>query len=135
MHELTLCRSVLAEVERVATAHRASRVTRILLAVGPLSGVEPVLLERAFAVARAGTAAEAATLEIEAAPIRVRCMNCGAEREAAVNRLSCEACGDWRVRILCGDELLLKRIELSAAPEEERDEKADAERGMAAISV
>lgn len=113
MHELALCQALLAEVERVATAHGASGVARIVITVGPLSGTEPALLDRAFSIARAGTPAEAATLEIEAAPVRVQCTNCGAEGEATVSRLSCEACGDWRVRLLGGDELLLKRVELS----------------------
>ena len=138
MHELALCQGLLAEVARVATAHRAAAVTRILVAVGPLSGVEAALLDRAFSVARAGTLANEATLEIEAAPIRVQCATCGAEGEATVNDLRCAACGDWRVRLLGGDELLLKRVELAVTADDERNAEPAAgagNGGVAAMSI
>jgi hydrogenase nickel incorporation protein HypA/HybF len=134
MHELAVCQGMLAQVERVATAHGASGVTRILITVGPLSGIEAQLLERAFCVARAGTLADGATLEIEAAPVRVHCTACGAESDAAVNRLVCDACGDWRLQLLGGDELLLKRIELTGLELGERaDETATSTQNMRAL--
>ena len=40
-------------------------IERIVLEVGPLSGVEPALLARAFEVARAGSCAAGAALSIE----------------------------------------------------------------------
>lgn len=132
MHELALCQSLLAEVERVAKAHRASGVTRVLVVIGPLSGVEPTLLERAFLVARAGSPAEAATIEIEVPPLRVHCMSCGAERGAVANRLVCGVCGGERVRLLGGDELILKCVELTV---EEAATGAGNDTGSAAVAV
>jgi hydrogenase nickel incorporation protein HypA/HybF len=132
MHELALCRSLLAEVERVARAHSASTVTRVLVVIGPLSGVEPALLGRAFLIARSGGPAEAATLEIEASPLRMRCLACGAEQEVAANRLACGICGGERVRLLGGDELLLKRVELKL---EDAAAGAGNDVGSAAITV
>jgi hydrogenase nickel incorporation protein HypA/HybF len=114
MHELALCRSLLAEVEGVAAARGAVAVTRIRLRVGPLSGVEPALLERAFLVVRAGSRAAAAALEIEALPLLVRCTACGAEQEAALSPFACARCGDGAVRLLGGDELLVTQVELCA---------------------
>ena len=112
MHELSVCQGLLREVTRVAEAHGASRVTEILVAVGPLSGVEAPLLERAFTIARMGTVAEGAALRIEETPVRVRCEACGAESDARSNHLVCAGCGDWRVTLRSGDELLLKSLEL-----------------------
>jgi hydrogenase nickel incorporation protein HypA/HybF len=113
MHELAVCQALLDQVTDVARAHGAAGVQRIAVQVGPLSGVLPELLAQAFSVARAGTAAAGAVLEIEDVPVRVRCERCGAETTAAVNRLLCGACGDYHTRVVSGDELLLARVELA----------------------
>jgi hydrogenase nickel incorporation protein HypA/HybF len=104
------------QVERVARDTGAAQVRRVVLRVGPLSGVEPALLRRAFDVARAGGIAATAELSFVDAPVRVRCLDCGAESGAAANRLLCAACGAWRTRLLEGDELMLQRLEFGGLP-------------------
>jgi hydrogenase nickel incorporation protein HypA/HybF len=64
MHELSVCLSLIEEVKRVAHQNGAGTVTRIIVKVGPLSGVEPDLLQNAYPLAAAGTIAENAELEI-----------------------------------------------------------------------
>jgi hydrogenase nickel incorporation protein HypA/HybF len=118
VHELAVCQGLLRQVERVAAANGAHAVDRIRLKVGGLSGVEPPLLERAFEIARFGTVAQNATLEIEPGPIVVACGECGASGAAAVNRLLCPACGDWRVRVIEGEELVLQSIDISEITKE-----------------
>ena len=113
MHEMSICQALLDQVERIAREQRASQVDSIVLSIGPLSGVEPVLLNRAFEVARLQTIAENSTLEIETGPVVVECRSCGASGEAGVNRLLCPSCGDWQVNVVQGDELLLMRLEVS----------------------
>lgn len=118
MHELAIAQSLVTEACRVAAQNRARTIEAVTVLVGPLSGVEPPLLERAFTVARAGTAARNATLTINTGPIAVRCSMCGAETHAAPNKIVCGACGDWQVHIISGDELVLHRVELSGIHEE-----------------
>lgn len=105
------------QVERIAAEQNASRVDSISLSIGPLSGVEPDLLKRAYEVARLHTVAENAELEIRTGPIVVECRSCGASGEAQVNRLLCPACGNWQVNLVQGDELLLLRLEVSGINE------------------
>jgi len=112
VHEFSVCSALLSQVEAIAAEHDAVAVKAISLRVGPLSGVEPHLLDRAFSVARIGTLAENAELIVEALPVRVRCQQCGAESEASANRLICGTCGDYRTRLVSGDELLLNSVEL-----------------------
>jgi len=116
MHELSICQSLLREVANVAAAHRATAVTRIFVAIGPLSGVEAQLLTRAFALARLGTVAQTAALAVEASPVVVWCDICELETAVPVNRLLCGQCGAWKIALKSGDELLLKRVELVEAP-------------------
>lgn len=112
MHELAVCQGMLRQVMDIADREQARAVTRILVRIGPLSGVEPQLLAQAFPIASAGTLAADAALELESLPVRVRCEQCGAESEASPNRLLCGACGDYHTRLLSGDELLLVSVEL-----------------------
>lgn len=115
MHELSVCNALLEQVEQVAAGHGARSVTRILLRIGPLSGIEVPLLENAWPLAAAGSVAAEAELVIDAAAVRVRCTACGAETDASANRLLCGSCGDFRTRIVSGDEMLLQSVELETA--------------------
>jgi hydrogenase nickel incorporation protein HypA/HybF len=112
MHELSICQGLIRQVQLVAADNNARSVELIRLRVGGLSGVEPPLLERAFEVARAGTVASEAELEIENGPVVVQCRDCGASSAVAVNRLLCRHCGDWRVTVTEGEELLLLSVEI-----------------------
>jgi hydrogenase nickel incorporation protein HypA/HybF len=114
MHELAVCQALLAEVDAIAQQN-AAQVTAIRIAIGPLSGVEPHLLQQAYSLARAGTAANDAMLVIEEPPVRVRCRSCGAETNALPNRLICGDCGDWHTELTSGDELTLLRVEMNTA--------------------
>ncbi|MGA9855600.1 MAG: hydrogenase maturation nickel metallochaperone HypA [Gammaproteobacteria bacterium] len=112
MHELAICQALLDQVQAVAAEHADADVSRITLCVGPLSGVVPELLDRAFYLARAGGPAAHAELVIESTEIRVRCRVCGAESEATPAHLICGVCGDFHTDLLVGDQLVLKRVEL-----------------------
>jgi hydrogenase nickel incorporation protein HypA/HybF len=112
MHELALCEALTGQVERVAREAGAVRVLSVTLRVGPLSGIEPALLESAFPLSSAGTMLERSKLLIERSPIRVRCLECGQESEALPTRLLCARCAHWRVQVLSGQELMLARVEL-----------------------
>lgn len=112
MHELSVCQALIDEVARIATSREARAVGRITLEVGPLSGVEPELLARAFEIARVGTCAAGAELAIAVPEILVHCSECGASSRAQANRLLCASCGGYRTRVLEGDELRLRAVEL-----------------------
>jgi hydrogenase nickel incorporation protein HypA/HybF len=112
VHELSVCQALLAQVVEIATDRGASAVSRITVEVGPLSGVEPGLLASAFEIVRAGSCAAGAILLIETTAITISCLICGAESQTAPNRLLCAACGGYRTRVVGGDELRLRGVEL-----------------------
>lgn len=112
MHELAICQGLIREVERVANAHRARAAAKVCVSVGALSGVDPQQLARTFSIACAGTLAEGAELEIESVGVRIRCPVCELESQVPPNALVCARCGDWRVQLVCGEELLLRSVEL-----------------------
>ncbi|ARU32320.1 hydrogenase nickel incorporation protein HypA [Sulfuriferula sp. AH1] len=112
MHELAVCQALVAQSIDIAQQHAALGVAVIRLHIGPLSGVEPALLQSAFPLAAAGTLAAAAQLVITPQPVRVRCKTCGADSEATPNRLLCGVCGDYHTQLVSGDEMLLVNLEL-----------------------
>lgn len=115
MHELSVCQALVRQIEIIAAEQHAVEVTAVHVRIGPLSGIEPILLSQAYPLASAGSIAGNAELHIEIAAVRVRCQHCHAETEATSNRLVCGQCGDWHTQLVGGDEMLLTRIELVKA--------------------
>ncbi len=110
MHELSLCQGLLRQVEAIAAEHDQSRVRRITLRIGPLAGVEPQLLQQAFEIARNGSSAAEAQLQIDSAPLCIHCPGCHADHPAELPRLSCPHCGSEQTTLISGDELLLVSV-------------------------
>ena len=52
MHELSVCQALVDQLEALGKEQQAVRVVKLLVGIGPLSGVEPPLLERAFEIFR-----------------------------------------------------------------------------------
>jgi hydrogenase nickel incorporation protein HypA/HybF len=112
VHELSICQALIEQVEAVASKEGALQVVQVRVGLGPLSGVEPQLLQQAFQLARAGSIAATASLLIDHLPVRVSCRECGQETAAEVANLACGNCGDWHTELVSGDEMLLTQVEL-----------------------
>ena len=115
MHEVGIIESALALVARHAAGHEHRRVSRVVLRIGALAGVEIESLRFAFDVVSRGTVAEGADFEIEEVPVAVYCHGC--QEEFAVETggfiFTCPICGDFCGEIRRGRELELSRIELT----------------------
>ena len=111
MHELSICQNILAQVEQMAMHHHARCATRIVLRIGPLSGVVDELLRRAFDLLRPGSVVEKAVLDIQTCPVVVLCPSCDKESQVSANQLVCPHCQQWQTTLISGDELLLLQIE------------------------
>lgn len=124
MHELSVCQALIEQVELIVHRHQAREARRLVLRIGPLSGVEPHLVEQAFPIARAGTVAADAELVIDSLPVTVCCIGCGDTTSALPNRLVCASCGDWHTTLVSGDELELFRVELEGGTTDDQQEFA-----------
>jgi hydrogenase nickel incorporation protein HypA/HybF len=112
MHEMSICQALLNQVQTIAHENNSHKIESITVKIGLLSGIEPELLANAFSIAKLGTVAESAILNLESSPIKVRCLDCQAESEVDLNKLLCSQCGSWHTKLISGDELLLMRVEL-----------------------
>lgn len=108
MHELGMCASVLAAVER----HAAGRpVARVGVRAGALLRVVPEAFAQSFALVAAGSIADGAVTEVTVIPMRCRCRDCGSDFETVDATPACSSCGSVRVERDGGDDLLLEFIE------------------------
>jgi hydrogenase nickel incorporation protein HypA/HybF len=112
VHERSLVKSLLDEVGRLAADRGGGQVEEIRVSVGPLSGVEPVLLEDAFAQLSAESPAAGSRLVVEEVSLIARCEACDAEFEPEGFMFLCPRCDSGRVRVLQGDALILQSVTL-----------------------
>ncbi len=112
MHELSLCRALLATAEQQLTEYPDRTVKTLSVSVGALSGCEPGLLQRLFPHAATDARFAGAELAIDFQPAQVRCLACGHTTEVPPNRLACPACGSLGVQLIAGDGVFLTGITL-----------------------
>jgi hydrogenase nickel insertion protein HypA len=110
MHEYSLVSSLIERVQREAAKHAATRVHRVQVRVGEISGVEIELLRTAYEMCREKTVCEGATLDVTLEEARWVCPRCDTA-VARGARLACGACGE-AARLVAGDALVLDRIEM-----------------------
>ena len=112
MHERSLVRSLLTQVEELRTQHNAVSIDRVTVEIGPLSGVEALLVDEAFqqlAPLRFGNTPQ---LLINIVPLQVRCLSCGLESTLQDLKIQCTDCGSVRVHITHGDEFRLIDVDM-----------------------
>lgn len=106
--------STLEAVRQQAELHGETRVSRIVLRIGTLAGVDPVALRFAFDALHPGTVAADAVLDLEAVPARARCGPCARAFAAEPGFIfRCPTCGEYSGDLLAGRELGIARLEFS----------------------
>jgi len=112
MHEMSLCRALLATAEQQLAAHQDQAITALRVNVGALSGCEPELLASLFPHAAKATRFANAKLLIDFEAARVHCLVCGKSGEVPPNRFACPHCASLEVRLIAGDGVFLTGITL-----------------------
>jgi hydrogenase nickel incorporation protein HypA/HybF len=109
MHEASLVKSLLDQVETLRVQHGGTGVNEICIEIGPLSGVEPLLVRSAFEQLSPGFGLDGTRLSIDEVPLIARCPVCDVV-EVSLPRIACPVCGSPEVRIISGDTVRLKSI-------------------------
>ena len=117
MHEIGMCESVLAAVERRAQGRPVAGLT---VRVGTLLRVVPEAVAQSFELVAAGSVADGATPELVLVPVDGACDDCGTTFQSDDPTPSCPGCGSVRVRRTGGDDLILESIRYHAAAATDR---------------
>lgn len=114
MHEYSLARALLHQVEQVVRREHAAGVQSINVTIGEFSGVDPDLLHMAFADVAKRSGIASAELLIEKVALEARCEDCA--HEFLVERFCflCPKCESGNVKVLRGEEMMLERVVLEA---------------------
>ena len=110
MHELGICDALLKMVRNIAAEESLEEITRITVEVGSLSGVVPAYMSDCWEAVTDGTELAEVEFVVEELEGTARCLDCGEEFPADVNRLRCPSCGGEKLTPLTGRDLTLKEI-------------------------
>lgn len=106
MHELSIARSIVQEVERAAVASEIASVEQVNLRLGRICGIIGQALEFGFEFARMGTSLESAKLVIEYIEVEIYCPTCDRAVSPTHGEIFvCPNCGSLASQLLAGKEL------------------------------
>ena len=117
MHEMSIAESLVTMAREEMAKHQASRLVRVRVRHGVLSGVVADSLVFAFELLVKDTDLEGAFLETVEEPLRLACGACGHEfesgRTSAALFAPCPQCSeDFGHRVLSGKEMFLDQMEI-----------------------
>lgn len=112
MHEYSIVQSLIESCETHAKENNASRVTKVVVKIGVMSGVEPHLLEEAFAVFKEGSICSECEFVMNVQKVKIECAECQSVSELEKNEYVCPTCGTANVKVIDGEEMFLMQLEM-----------------------
>ncbi len=113
MHERSLVKALLDQAVALARADAAHRVIEVRVRVGPLAGVEPPLLRRAFADLANGALFDGTQLVVSEVPLQAHCRACDAQFNIVDFHFLCAKCGSRDIDTTDGDAVILESVEFA----------------------
>ncbi len=111
MHEYSIVISLLDLCEKNAKENNATKITKVEVKIGKLSGVEPHLLQISFDTFKEKTICDGAEFCIHVQELVVKCHDCGEESSLKNNVFACPKC-EGEVEVIDGEEMYLMRLEM-----------------------
>lgn len=115
MHEYSIVSALIEQCEQLAAENKANRITRVSIKVGVMSGVEPALLETAFATFKEDGICKGATLDMQIQPLVIRCLECQQESELKERSIICPQCNSNHTKVIDGEDMMLMQLEMEQA--------------------
>ena len=112
MHELSITQNILSIALEKANAVNASRVSKINLVIGELSGIVDECVEFYFDFLNKDTIAAQASLSFNHPPTRLRCRQCNTVFPPSNLDWTCTNCHAQSVEIISGRECYVESIEV-----------------------
>jgi hydrogenase nickel incorporation protein HypA/HybF len=113
MHELSIARSIVREVEVAIQGRPDVQVTVVRLRIGRLSGIVAPALEFGLSFVTEGTRLEGARIEITEEPVAVWCSPCQATHITDGPSVLCPVCDTPSADIRAGRGMQITSVDLS----------------------
>ena len=112
MHEYSVVQALLEQIEDVAEQNEATKVTKIIVKIGVMSGIEAHLLEIAFNTFKEKTICDGAEFVMNIQPLKIRCNSCQKESELEKIHYCCQSCESTDVEVIDGEDMFLMSLEM-----------------------
>lgn len=110
MHERSLVKGLIDQVLEETRIRKLGRLLEIELQIGEFAGVEPRLVESAFAEMAGEVWRDQVQLSIEVLPLQALCRNCQCEFRVADFQFHCPACHSGDTTIIAGEEMRIVNL-------------------------
>ena len=105
MHEYSIVQSLLESCEEHAKSNDAKKVTKVVVKIGVLSGVEPELLQTAFDTFKEQTVCNDAQFIINVQQIEILCNQCNSSSTLQKNEFACPKCESVDLKVTDGEDM------------------------------
>lgn len=112
MHEYSIVQSLLDNCEENANQNGSTKVTKVVVKIGVLSGVEPDLLQIAFDTFKENTICNDALFVINIQKVVIKCKTCGSTSTLEKHEYNCPLCKSTEINVLDGEDMYLMQLEL-----------------------
>ena len=112
MHEYSVVQALLEQIENVARENDATKVTKIIVKIGVMSGVEAHLLEIAFNTFKEKTICDGAEFVLNIQPLKIECHECKEVSELQKVHYCCQKCESTNVQVIDGEDMFLMSLEM-----------------------
>jgi hydrogenase nickel incorporation protein HypA/HybF len=112
MHEYSIVQSLLNSCEENAKQNNSKKVSKVVVKIGVLSGVEPDLLQIAFDTFKENTMCHDAIFTINIQKVIINCKTCGKHSTLEKHEYCCPHCDGVNIDIIDGEDMYLMQLEL-----------------------
>lgn len=112
MHEYSIVQALLVQCEEIAEANDATKITKVVVKIGVMSGVEPHLLEVAFNTFKESGVTKGSEFVMNIQPLRIECHDCHKTSELEKMHYCCPHCESIDVTVIDGEDMFLMSLEM-----------------------
>ncbi|MEA1920035.1 MAG: hydrogenase maturation nickel metallochaperone HypA [Campylobacterota bacterium] len=112
MHEYSIVQALLEQCEGYAAENEAESITKVVVKIGTMSGVEPHLLEIAFNTFKEKSICDGAEFVMNIQPLTLTCKACDVTSELEKVHYCCPACESLDVEVVDGEDMMLMSLEM-----------------------
>jgi len=112
MHEYSVVQALLEQIENIAEVNKAEKVTKVIVKIGVMSGIEPHLLEIAFNTFKEKTVCDTTEFVMNIQPLSVECQVCKEVSELEKVHYCCPQCESIDIKVVDGEDMFLMSLEM-----------------------
>ncbi|MEJ5172307.1 MAG: hydrogenase maturation nickel metallochaperone HypA [Hydrogenothermaceae bacterium] len=112
MHEFSIVQSLLELIEKNVKENNGKAVSKVVVEIGKMSGVEPHLLEVAFNTFKENTVAHNAEFVVEIQEVMCLCKSCNKQFIVENYDFLCPFCQSLDFYVIKGRDMFLKSLEI-----------------------